>query len=74
MNASTFVLVALYLQQSLSMAPQQAGLAMVPTSLTGFAFSLTLSITGFRPTRVRLVTVTRPFTGRTLAGHPTWLW
>jgi hypothetical protein len=36
------VLVALYLQQALAMAPQQAGLAMVPTSLTGFAFSLAL--------------------------------
>jgi EmrB/QacA subfamily drug resistance transporter len=39
-RASTFVLVALYLQQALGMAPRQAGLAMVPTSLTGFAFSL----------------------------------
>jgi EmrB/QacA subfamily drug resistance transporter len=41
-RASTFVLVALYLQQVLQMAPQRAGLAMVPTSLTGFAFSLAL--------------------------------
>ena len=41
-RASTFVLVALYLQQALAMAPKEAGLAMVPTSLTGFAFSLTL--------------------------------
>jgi EmrB/QacA subfamily drug resistance transporter len=41
-RASTFVLVALYLQQALQMAPQRAGLAMVPTSLTGFAFSLAL--------------------------------
>jgi EmrB/QacA subfamily drug resistance transporter len=41
-RASTFVLVALYLQQALAMAPQRAGLAMVPTSLTGFAFSLAL--------------------------------
>jgi EmrB/QacA subfamily drug resistance transporter len=40
-RASTFVLVALYLQQALAMAPKQAGLAMVPTSLTGLAFSLT---------------------------------
>ena len=39
-RASTFVLVALYLQQALAMAPHQAGLAMVPTSLTGFAVSL----------------------------------
>ena len=41
-RASTFVLVALYLQQALAMAPQQAGLAMVPTALTGFAVSLTV--------------------------------
>ena len=41
-RASTFVLVALYLQQALGMAPRQAGIAMVPTSLTGFAFSLAL--------------------------------
>ena len=41
-RASTFVLVALYLQQALALAPQQAGLAMVPTSLAGFAFSLAL--------------------------------
>lgn len=39
-RASTFVLVALYFQQVLAMSPQQAGLAMVPTSLTGFAVSL----------------------------------
>ena len=41
-RASTFVLIALYLQQALAMAPKEAGLAMVPTSVTGFAFSLTL--------------------------------
>jgi EmrB/QacA subfamily drug resistance transporter len=41
-RASTFVLVALYLQQALHMAPRQAGLAMVPTALTGFAVSLAL--------------------------------
>lgn len=41
-RASTFVLVALYLQQALEMAPEQAGLAMVPTSLTGFVVSLAL--------------------------------
>ncbi len=39
-RASTFVLVALYLQQALSMSPERAGLAMVPTSLTGFVVSL----------------------------------
>jgi len=41
-RASTFVLVALYLQQALAMAPERAGLAMIPTSLTGFAVSLAL--------------------------------
>jgi EmrB/QacA subfamily drug resistance transporter len=41
-RASTFVLVALYLQQALAMAPQQAGLAMLPAPLAGFAFSLAL--------------------------------
>ncbi|KQV65820.1 hypothetical protein ASC64_13040 [Nocardioides sp. Root122] len=41
-RASTFVLVALYFQQVLAMSPEQAGLAMVPTSLTGFAVSLTV--------------------------------
>ena len=41
-RASTFVLVALYFQQVLAMSPEQAGFAMVPTSLTGFAVSLTL--------------------------------
>ena len=39
-RGSTFVLIALYFQQVLAMSPQQAGLAMVPTSLTGFAVSL----------------------------------
>ena len=41
-RGSTFVLVALYLQQVLAMPPQQAGIAMVPTSLTGFAVSLAI--------------------------------
>jgi MFS family permease len=41
-RASTFVLVALYLQQALHFDPRHAGLAMVPTSLTGFVVSLTL--------------------------------
>lgn len=41
-RASTFVLVALYLQQVLGMSPGQAGVAMVPTSLAGFAVSLGL--------------------------------
>lgn len=41
-RASTFVLVALYFQQVLAMSPQQAGLAMVPTSLAGFAVSLSV--------------------------------
>ena len=41
-RASSFVLVALYLQQALHLAPRQAGLAMVPTSLAGFVVSLAL--------------------------------
>jgi EmrB/QacA subfamily drug resistance transporter len=41
-RASTFVLLALYLQQGLAMSPERGGLAMVPTSLTGFVVSLTL--------------------------------
>ena len=41
-RASSFVLVALYLQQALHMAPRHAGLSMVPTSLTGFVVSLAL--------------------------------
>jgi EmrB/QacA subfamily drug resistance transporter len=41
-RASSFVLVALYLQKELAMAPERGGLAMVPTSLTGLAVSLTL--------------------------------
>ncbi len=41
-RGSTFVLVALYFQQVLAMSPEQAGFAMVPTSLTGFAISLTV--------------------------------
>ena len=39
-RASTFVLVALYLQQALEMAPTVAGLAMAPTSLVGFLVSI----------------------------------
>ena len=41
-RASSFVLVALYLQRALAMSPEAGGLAMVPTSLTGFVVSLTL--------------------------------
>ena len=39
-RASTFVLVALYFQNALAMSPQHAGLAMVPTSITGFVVNL----------------------------------
>jgi MFS family permease len=41
-RASSFVLVALYLQRALAMSPQEGGLAMVPTSVTGFVVSLAL--------------------------------
>jgi EmrB/QacA subfamily drug resistance transporter len=56
-RASTFVLLALYFQQGLAMAPQQAGLAMVPTPLMGFVVSLAvlprvLRILGARRTLV----------------------
>ncbi len=39
-RASTFVLIALYLQQALTMSPATGGIAMVPTSVTGFFVSL----------------------------------
>jgi EmrB/QacA subfamily drug resistance transporter len=41
-RASTFVLIALYLQKALTMSPEHAGLAMVPTSVAGFVVNLTL--------------------------------
>lgn len=41
-RASTFVLIGLYLQQALAMSPERGGMAMVPTSLTGFLVSLML--------------------------------
>jgi EmrB/QacA subfamily drug resistance transporter len=41
-RASTFVLVALYLQKALAMSPEHAGLAMVPTSVMGFVVNLTV--------------------------------
>ncbi len=41
-RASTFVLIGLYLQQALAMSPERGGMAMVPTSMTGFLVSLTL--------------------------------
>ncbi|CAM3735022.1 MFS transporter [Nocardioides zeicaulis] len=53
-RGSTFVLVALYLQQVLAMPPEQAGIAMVPTSLTGFAVSLAVlprALKAFGPLR-----------------------
>ena len=39
-RASTFVLIALYLQKGLTMSPAHAGLAMVPTSVAGFVVNL----------------------------------
>lgn len=41
-RASTFVLIALYLQKALAMSPEEAGFAMLPTSVAGFVVSLTL--------------------------------
>ena len=57
-RASTFVLVALYLQQALGFDPQHAGLAMVPTSVTGFVVSLTLLPRVLRALGPRLTLVT----------------
>ncbi|MGA8045171.1 MAG: MFS transporter [Dermatophilaceae bacterium] len=39
-RASTFVLIALFLQQALLLAPAAAGFAMLPTSLAGLAVSV----------------------------------
>ena len=39
-RASTFVLIALFLQQALLLAPATAGFAMLPTSLAGLAVSV----------------------------------
>lgn len=41
-RASTFVIVALFLQDGRGLLPQQAGLAMLPTSVTGFVVSIAL--------------------------------
>lgn len=41
-RASTFVLIAFYLQKALTMSPEHAGLAMVPTSIAGFVVNLTV--------------------------------
>lgn len=41
-RASTFVLIALYLQEALTMSPEHSGLAMVPTSIAGFVVNLAL--------------------------------
>ena len=52
------MLVALYLQQALRFDPQHAGLAMVPTSVTGFVVSLTLLPRVLRALGPRLTLVT----------------
>jgi predicted MFS family arabinose efflux permease len=72
-RASTFVLVALYLQQALAMAPEQAGLAMVPTSLTGFAVSLALLprvLPALGPRRSLVVGLTVLAAGHLWLAHP----
>ena len=71
-RASTFVLVALYLQQALGMAPGEAGLAMVPTSLTGFAFSLAVlprALRAFGPQRTVVVGLVVLAAGHLWLGH-----
>jgi EmrB/QacA subfamily drug resistance transporter len=69
-RASTFVLVALYLQQALGLDPQHAGLAMVPTSVTGFVVSLTLLPRVLRAVGPRVSLVTGMVV---LAGGHLWL-
>ncbi len=69
-RASSFVLVALYLQQALHMAPGAAGLSMVPTSVTGFVASLTVlprAIKAFGPRRTLVIGLL------ILAGGQLWL-
>jgi EmrB/QacA subfamily drug resistance transporter len=69
-RGSTFVLVALYFQQALAMSPQQAGIAMVPTSLAGFAVSLGVlprALRTFGPLRTLVVGLVL------LAGGQLWL-
>ena len=69
-RASSFVLVALYLQQVLAMPPQQAGIAMVPTSLTGFVVSLVVlprALKVFGPLRTLVLGLV------VLAGGQLWL-
>jgi MFS family permease len=72
-RASTFVLVALYLQQGLSMVPQQAGLAMVPTSITGFVASLALlprMLCAIGPRRSLVVGLVVLASGQLWLAHP----
>jgi predicted MFS family arabinose efflux permease len=71
-RASTFVLVALYLQQALAMAPRQAGLAMVPTSVTGFVVSLALLprlLRALGPRRTLVIGLVVLATGHLWLGH-----
>lgn len=71
-RGSTFVLIALYLQQALGMAPRQAGLSMVPTSLTGFAFSLAMLprvIRALGPRRTLITGMTVLAAGLLWLGH-----
>ena len=71
-RGSTFVLIALYLQQALGMAPRQAGLSMVPTSLTGFAFSLAMLpriIRALGPQRTLITGMTVLAAGLAWLGH-----
>ena len=71
-RASSFVLVALYLQQGLAMAPEQSGLAMVPTSLMGFAVSLSLlprMLRAIGPERSLVVGLVTLASGHLWLGH-----
>ena len=71
-RASSYVLIALFLQQALAMAPERAGLAMVPTSLMGLAVSLALLpriVRAIGPARSMVVGLVTLALGQLWLGH-----
>jgi EmrB/QacA subfamily drug resistance transporter len=71
-RASSYVLIALFLQQALVMAPERAGLAMVPTSLMGLAVSLALLpriLRAIGPARSMVVGLATLAVGQLWLGH-----
>ena len=71
-RASSYVLIALFLQQALAMAAERAGLAMVPTSLMGLAVSLALLpriVHAIGPARSMVVGLVTLALGQLWLGH-----